>query len=135
MIWIGLDLNLWESSNFYKNGPNVDFSENSFFSGVWGGIKLYIVYMISKIGCDWFHQALTCFALKMRIFVKSDKERRILSFSWIHRIWSMQCLSNRYCTYMWLVRIHGIGNWACLLGFWLKCSITWNILTLKDEFD
>ena len=42
------------------------------------GLKLYIVYMIFKIGCDWFHQGLTCFALKMRIFMKSDKERRTL---------------------------------------------------------
>jgi hypothetical protein len=26
---------------------------------------LYTDYMVSKNGCDWFHQVLTCFALKM----------------------------------------------------------------------
>jgi hypothetical protein len=39
---------------------------------------LYNVYMISKIGCDWFHQVLACFILKMRFFLESDKERRTL---------------------------------------------------------
>jgi hypothetical protein len=28
------------------------------------GLRLYNVYMVSKNGCDWFHQVLTCFALK-----------------------------------------------------------------------
>jgi hypothetical protein len=57
---------------------NVNFSETRFSHGIEVGLRLYNVYMISKNGCDWFHQVLTCFALKMRIFMKSDKERRTL---------------------------------------------------------
>ena len=54
------------------------FSENSFFPEIDVGLRLYNVYMISKNGCDWFHQVLTCFALKMRFFCKNDKMRRTL---------------------------------------------------------
>jgi hypothetical protein len=71
---------------------------------------------------------LTCFALKMENFVKSGKVRRTLSFSWIRRFWPMKCLCNLYCTYVWLERIHGIGNWTRLLGFGLGAqlfSILW----------
>jgi hypothetical protein len=71
---------------------------------------------------------LTCFDLKMEIFVKSDKGRRTLWFLWIHRFWPMKCLCNLYCTYVWLERIHGIGYWTRLLGFGLGAqlfSILW----------
>ena len=54
------------------------FSENSFFPEIDVGLRLYNVYMISKIGCDWFHQVLSCFALKMDFSCKNDKERRTL---------------------------------------------------------
>ena len=71
---------------------------------------------------------LTCFALKMENFLKSVSVRRTLWFLWIHRIWPMKCLCNLYCTYVWLERIHGIGNWTRLLGFGLGAqlfSILW----------
>ena len=47
------------------------------------GLRLYIYYVISKTGCNWFCCALTGFALKMELFWKSDKERRTLCFSMI----------------------------------------------------
>jgi hypothetical protein len=81
---------------------------------------------------------LTCFALKMENFVKSGKVRRTLSFSWIRRFWPMKCLCNLYCTYVWLERIHGIGNWTRLLGFGLGAqlfSILWFLETNLVEND
>jgi len=47
------------------------------------GLRLYIDYMISKNGCDWFCWGLTDFALKMEFFGKSNNERRTLHFSMI----------------------------------------------------
>jgi len=59
---------------------NTDFSETRFSQGNGVGLRLYTDYMISKNGCDWFHWVLTCFALKMEFFWKSDKERRTCDF-------------------------------------------------------
>jgi hypothetical protein len=75
----------------------------------------------------------------MEKFLKSVSVRRTLWFLWILRIWPMKCLCILYCTYKWLVRIHGIGNWACLLGFDSKCSINlmlwfWETNLTKDDF-
>jgi hypothetical protein len=44
---------------------NVNFSETRFPRDIEVGLRLCFDYMISKNGCDWFHQVLTCFALKM----------------------------------------------------------------------
>jgi hypothetical protein len=55
---------------------NVDFPETRFARGIEVGLRLCTNYMISKNGCDWFHQVLTCFALKMGFFLKNDKDRR-----------------------------------------------------------
>jgi hypothetical protein len=49
------------------------FSENRFSHGIVVGLRLYTDYMVSKNGCDWFHQVLTCFALRIAFFWKSDK--------------------------------------------------------------
>ena len=57
---------------------NVNFPEPRFSREIEVGLRLYNVYMISKNGCDWFHQVLTCFALKMGFFCKNDKVRRTL---------------------------------------------------------
>jgi hypothetical protein len=57
---------------------NVNFPKTRFSHGIEVGLRLYNVYMISKNGCDWFHQVLACLALKMEIFLKSDKGRRTL---------------------------------------------------------
>ena len=46
-------------------------------NGVW--LRLYTNDMISKNGCDWFLWVLTCFALEMEFFWKSENERRTLS--------------------------------------------------------
>jgi hypothetical protein len=59
---------------------NVDFSETHFSQGKRVGLRLYTDYMISKNGCDWFQWGLTCFALKMEFFWKSNKERQTLWF-------------------------------------------------------
>ena len=66
--------------NFGKMSKNVDFSETRFSQGKGVGLRLYIEYMISKNSCDWFHWVSTCFALKMELLWKSDKERRTLWF-------------------------------------------------------
>jgi hypothetical protein len=64
---------------FEKWSKNADFSKTCFSPEIEEGLRLYNVYMISKIGCDWFHQVLTCFALKMGFFCKkNDKARRTL---------------------------------------------------------
>ena len=41
---------------------------------------MYDVYMTSKNGCEWCHQVQTCFALKMRIFVKCEKGDELCDF-------------------------------------------------------
>jgi len=55
------------------------FFRNLFSQGNGVGLRWYTDYMISKNGCAWFLWVLTCFALKMEFFWKSDNERRTLS--------------------------------------------------------
>lgn len=72
--------------------------------------------------------SLNLFCFENGNFVKSDQLRRTLEFLLILHMWPMKCFCNLYCTYMWLVRIHGIGDWARLLGFGLGAqlfSILW----------
>jgi hypothetical protein len=65
------------------------------------GLRLYNVYMISKNGCDWFHQVLTSFALDIAFFCKSENVRRILSFSRLCHTWPVKRQGILYCTHMW----------------------------------
>ena len=51
---------------------NADFSEIYFSQENEVGLRMYTDYVISKNGFDWFHWELTCFALKMEFFWKSD---------------------------------------------------------------
>jgi hypothetical protein len=60
---IGLDFVNF-SLNFGKTVQTSIFPKTRFSPKIEVGFKLYIVYMISKNGCDWFHQVLTCFTLK-----------------------------------------------------------------------
>ena len=53
---------------FEKWSKNADFPETRFSSEIEVGLRLYNVYMISKNGCDWFHQVLTCFIFENENF-------------------------------------------------------------------
>jgi hypothetical protein len=58
---------------FEKWSKTLIFPKTCFSPEIEVGLRLYDVYMISKNGCDWFHQVLTRFALKIAYFWKSDK--------------------------------------------------------------
>ena len=74
---IGLDLVI--SNLTLKIVQERWFFRNLFSQGNGVGLRLYTDYMISKNGCDWFFWVVTCFALIMEFFWKSDNQRRTLS--------------------------------------------------------
>ena len=84
------------------------FFRNLFFRGNGVGLRLYTNYMISKNGCDWFHWASTCFALKMEFFWKSDNEWRTLS----KMIFKIKYLANL----LWIVWYDFMKTCEWLLG-------------------
>jgi hypothetical protein len=105
------------SLNFWKTVQTSIFSKTRFSLEIEVGLELYNVYMISKNGCDWFHQVLNSSALKMEIFVKSEKERRTLWFLWFRRNWPVRLNCMPYCIHMWLRGMLSWGVGTCLLGF------------------
>jgi hypothetical protein len=134
MDWIWLDFVNW--TKLLKNFHERQFFRNSFFSRKKGvGLRLYTDYMISKNGYDWFQWVLTCFALKMEFFWKSDKEWRTLWFLWFLRIWSVKrtCILN--CTYMWSKCIHSWGTRVFLLSFDSIVSIVLKLYNDRWEND
>ena len=110
------------------------FFRNLFSQGNGVGLRLYTDYMISKYGCDWFLWILTCFALKMEFFWKSDKERQTLWFWWFCRSWLMKHTCILYCTHMWFKCTHSWGIWPCLVDFDLFVSIIFQVVKWEMNF-